>query len=344
MGYRIAIPADVQNNSAQGIRNMLFCRNLPVVLVLGVLTGCGTPSFLITPVPNINRLQEVQVQPGQGFRPGKVAITEIEGMLVNARTGGFLQPTENKLSLFTQQMERAANDAAVRAVVLRVNSPGGTVTASDVMYQTILRFRSETGKPVVASTQEVAASGAYYIACAADRIVAHPTSVIGSVGVVFNTFDASGTMSMVGLRSEAIKSGEFKDMGSPLRAISPGERQIMQGMVDEYHARFVDVITRHRPIHADRLAECTDGRVFSGQRAVELKLVDQVGLLDDAIDLAKELAGAPRASVIMYKRPYGYRGSIYADASTPEPRANVLTLELPDGVLLPRGFYYLWQP
>lgn len=317
---------------------------LPVFLALGLLVGCGTPSFLITPVPNVHRLQEIQVQPGQGWRPGKIAIIEVEGMLVNARSGGFLQPSDNKLSLFTQQMERAASDPAVRAVVLRINSPGGTVTASDVMYQTVLRFKAKTGKPVVASTQEVAASGAYYIACAADRIVAHPTSVVGNVGVLFTTFDVSGTMSLIGLRSESIKSGELKDMGSPFRSISPREREIMQGMVDEYHARFVAVVTRHRSIPPEALDECTDGRVFSGQHALELNLVDQVGLLDDAIELARQLAGASRASVVMYKRPWGQRGSIYADLSTPHPRSHVLSLDLPDTVLLPRGFYYLWQP
>ena len=114
--------------------------------------GCGVPSFLITPVQNTNRLEEHTVMAGKGWSPPKIAIIEVEGMLMNMRTGGLLQPTENTVSRFTQEMERAAADPDVRAVVLRVNSPGGTVTASDIMYQTVTRFREKTKKPVVAST------------------------------------------------------------------------------------------------------------------------------------------------------------------------------------------------
>src|SRR5207302_1142086 len=146
--------------------------------VVASLLGCGAPSFLITPIAHTNRLDEEEVKAGSGWSPAKVAIVEVEGMLVNARSGGFLQPTENSVSLFQQQMDRAAENESVKAVVLRVNSPGGTVTASDTMYQVLQRFKQKTHKPVVASTQEVAASGAYYVSCAADKIVVQPTSLI----------------------------------------------------------------------------------------------------------------------------------------------------------------------
>ncbi len=310
------------------------------------LSGCGTPSLLITPVSNTNKLQEITVQPGRGWFQPKVAIIEVEGMLANARTGGFLQPGENKLSLFTQQMNHAANDPAVKAVVLRVNSPGGTVTASDTMYQTVEEFRRRTGKIVVASFQDIAASGAYYVACGADRIVTHPTSVVGSIGVIFNTFDIEQTLGKIGVRTNAIKSGPMKDMGSPFHKLSPAEREIMQGMVDEYYARFVSVVVRHRSIKdPETLKIATDGRVFSGEQAVALGLADSTGLLNDAIEQARHLAGAERARVIMYKRPYGYMGSIYASQASPTPESNALHLTLPDAdTFLPTGFYYLWQP
>lgn len=321
-------------------------RLLVHVSLLFLMVGCGTPSFLITPVSNTNQLQEIQVQPGSGWWPKKIAIIEVEGVLMNARTGGFLQPTENPLSRFVQQMEQAAKDPSVKAVVLRVNSPGGTVTASDTMYQTVVQFRRKTGKPVIAATQEMAASGAYYVSCGADKIIAHPTSVIGSIGVIFNTFNLEGTMAKLGVRSEAIKSGPFKDMGSPFNALKPAERAVMQGMVDEYFARFKAVIAENRPIRDEQAMElATDGRIFSGQQAVELGLADAVGQLDDAIDLARDMADAKGAKVVMYKRPYGYSGSIYADASAPRPQANVMTLSFPgSAALLPSGFYYLWEP
>ena len=306
------------------------------------LAGCGIPSFLITPVQNANTFQEYEVEKGKG---GKIALIEVDGMLVNAGAGGFLQPTENPLSNFTQLMKHAAKDDDVKAVVLRVNSPGGTVTTSDAMYEIVRRFRAKTHKPVVASCQEVAASGAYYVSLAADRIVAQPTSVIGSIGVIFNTFNFEGTMNKIGARSEAIKSGPLKDMGSPFRALGSEERQVMQGMVDEYYARFVELLTERRKItDPDTLKTTTDGRVFSGARAKQLGLVDDLGLLEDALDTARKMADAPKATVVMYKRPHGYRGSIYADTDIPQPQTNVTKLELPGGPWLPIGFYYLWNP
>jgi protease-4 len=317
------------------------------ILPAAGLVGCGTPSFLITPVANTNRLEEIEVQPGRGWSQPKIAMIEVEGMLINARTGGFMQPTENALSLFTEQLERAENDSSVKAVVLRVNSPGGTVTTSDTMYQQVLGFKRRTKKPVVASCQEVAASGAYYVSCAADRIVAQPTTVVGSIGVIFNTFEFSGTMEKLGVTAEAIKSGRLKDMGSPFKALGADERAVMQSMVDEYYGRFVSIVTEHRPMgdDAERLKTATDGRVMSGQQALAMGLVDQAGMLEDAIDVARAMAGEPDAKVVMYKRPYGYRGSIYATGPHPQPDANVMRLELPgQGKFLPTGFYYLWQP
>jgi protease-4 len=308
------------------------------------------PSFLITPVKNTNVLQEVDAQPGRGLKQGKIALIEVDGMLINAKSGGFLQPTENPLSVFAQQLDHAERDKDVKAIVLRVNSPGGTVTTSDAMYQLVQRFRQRTGRPVVASCQEVCASGAYYVSCAADRIVAQPTSVVGSIGVIFNTFDFSGTMAKIGASTDAIKSGPLKDMGSPFKHLAPEERAVMQGIVDEYYARFVAVVTEHRGItDTQRLKLVTDGRVFSGERARELGLVDETGLLEDAIDSARKLAKAPNAKAIMYKRPFGYRGSIYANSEVNPPQANaaVTQLQLPGlagGPWLPSGFYYLWNP
>ncbi len=315
-------------------------------ILLFTCAGCGFPSFLVTPVQNTGTLEEHTVAEGKGWGSGKIAIIEVEGMLTNMRSGGLLQPTENSLSRFTQEMEAAATDASVKAVVLRVNSPGGTVTASDIMYETVLRFKKETGKPVVASLQDVAASGAYYVSCGADKIIAHPTSVVGSIGVIFNTFTIEGTLAKLGAKSEAIKSGPLKDMGSPFKDLDPEARKVMQGMVDEYYGRFVGVVTSHRPLKDPQIVKtATDGRVFSGTRAAEIGLVDRTGLLNDAIDEAKSLAKTPDAKVIIYRRPYGYSGSIYAQDSTPTPQSNVLQLSIP-GLRdqIPSGFYYLWMP
>ncbi len=320
---------------------------LIAALSLVVLSGCGAPSFLITPVQNPQRIEEQTVSPGTGFGAPKIALIEVEGMLSNLKGGGLLSlgaPGENPVSKFSQELELAAKDPAVKAVVLRVNSPGGTVTASDIMYQQVVRFKQETHKPVVASLQDLAASGAYYVSCGADRIVAHPTSVVGSIGVIFNTFNIAGTMEKIGAKSEAIKSGPMKDMASPFREIDPASRALMQQMVDEFYGRFVSVVMSNRHINAQDKT-LTDGRVFSGARAVELGLADRTGLLDDAIEQAKQMSKSPGAKVVMYRRSYGHSGSIYADTNLPTPQASITELKVP-GLHdpLPSGFYYLWQP
>jgi protease-4 len=312
-------------------------------------SGCGTPSFLVTPVQNTSSLDEQTVRAGKGFGAPKIAIVEVEGMIANMKSGGFMQPAENQVSRFAQELEKAAKDPAVKAVVLRVNSPGGTVTASDIMYETLVRFKQQTHKPVVASLQDLAASGAYYVSCGADKIVAHPTSVVGSIGVIFNTFNLEGTLAKIGAKTDAIKSGPLKDMGSPFRELDVESRAVMQGMVDEYYQRFIAVVTSNRPIKESATVKMvTDGRVFSGTRAVELGLADRTGLLDDAIEEAMKLANAPNAKVVIYRRPYGFSGSIYAQGTVGQPQANgggVMELKIP-GVHdpLPSGFYYLWNP
>ena len=171
---------------------LMFFRSFTALFSLTFLTlinGCGMPSFLVTPVSSSQTLHEEVVEEGKGYGAGKIAIIEVEGMLANFRSSGLFQAGENKLSLFAQQMEKAEQDDSVKAVVLRINSPGGTVTGSDSMYQLVKLFKAKTHKPVIASTQEICASGAYYTACAADVIVAHPTSVVGSIGVIFSNFD-----------------------------------------------------------------------------------------------------------------------------------------------------------
>jgi protease-4 len=331
-------------------------RLLTLGLILACTAGCGTPSFLVTPVANSNKLNEEQLTSGQGWSPAKVVIIPIDGMIANVRTGGLLQATENSMSLFTQELDKAADDSSVKAVVLRINSPGGTVSASDAMYDLVKRFKAKTGKIVVASAQEMDASGAYYVSCAADRIVAQPTSLVGSIGVVFETMEFSGALDKLGINSDAIKSGSLKDMGSPFRAAKPEERAVMQGMVEEYFTRFIGIVNGNRRLKELPVADVSQyelsnyagtysGRVFSGERARELGLVDDLGLLEDAIETAKKMARVPEAAVVMYNRPYGYGGSIYASNQMPAPRADAMRLELPGASqILPGGFYYIWMP
>lgn len=308
-----------------------------------LLAGCGAGSFLITPVSDTSELKQVTVE--NGNRADKIAIIPVEGMLMDEKSGGLLQSSENPLSLFIQQLNAAADDASVKAVVLRVNSPGGSVTASDTMYAAVRNFRDKTHKPVIASAQELDASGAYYVSCSADKIIASPTSIVGSIGVIFEAIDLEDTLLKLGVRVDSIKSAPLKDMASPYHHLTPEARDVMQGMVDEYFARFKNIVIASRGIKDENTLQLvTDGRVFSGTRAVELGLVDQTGRLDDAIELARSMANAQGGAVVMFNRPYGYSGSIYAETDLPQPKSNEMTLKLPMSNWLPNGFYYLWQP
>jgi protease-4 len=274
----------------------------------------------------------------------KVALIDVEGLIVNARESGFLGGGgDNPVSLFRERLDAAADDKHVKAVVIRINSPGGGVTASDIMYQDLCRFRKATGKPVVACMMDVAASGGYYLAMGCDRIIAHPTTVTGSIGVIMSLYNASGLATLAGISSVPIKSGPNKDIGNPLRPMTDPERAILQGMVDCYYNQFVEVVVKGRGLPEERVRTLADGRVYTGIDAHKLGLVDQVGYLDDAIDLAKQMACLKDAWVVAYDRCEGYRGSVYA-AAPKIPSEVRVKLDLP-GMTGPggAGFMYLWQ-
>ena len=227
--------------------------------------GCSPVGGVkITAVPSDLSLKERVVFRHPGWVSDRIAVLDISGVLMNAHSPGFLSEGEHGVSLIVEKLARAASDKRVKAVVLRINSPGGTVTASDILYQEIKAFRKMTGKPVVAYFQDVAASGAYYLACAADEIMAQRTTVTGSIGVIMQMVDLSGVLGKLGISSDAIKSGPFKDAGSPLRVMKPSERVVFQEMVDDFYHQFVDVVEAGRPrLDRDAVVKLADGRVYT---------------------------------------------------------------------------------
>ena len=325
----------------------------PLALLLG---GCSLPSLLIQPVSSSPALEETVVEAGKTRRE-KVAVIEVEGLIANTRagSGGLLGAEENPVSKFKQQLDAAAADRRVKAVVLRMNTPGGTVAASDLVYSLIQDFKARTGKPVIAACQTVCASGGYYVACAADEIHAAPTSLVGSIGVILELPDASQLLDKIGVKFTAIKSGPLKDLGSPFKPLGDDDRAVLQGTVDEFYARFTGVVKAARTVKDEKTA--FDGRVFTGEGAKEMGLVDRVCQLTESIDRARELAKSPGARVVMYRRPYGYQGSIYAGSEDLTPRAEsheasaqlaAALAKLPIVADVSRmtrpGFYYLWRP
>jgi protease-4 len=243
-----------------------------------------------------------------------------------------------------EELRKAEKDDRVRALIVRINSPGGTITASDVLYHEILDFKVRRKVPVIAAIMDVGASGGYYAALAADTIVANPTTVTGSIGVVMVTVNAQGLLEKIGVAPITIKSGPMKDAGSPFRSLTEPERAVFQSIIDEMYGRFVGLIVQSRKLPEDRVRALADGRVYTADQALRLGLVDRIGYLEDAVALARERAGLTEARVVMYRRPKEYRANIYS--ATPAPATAESTLAQFAAVLGGGGprFLYLWWP
>ena len=252
---------------------------------------------------------------------------------------------ESPVARVREQLELARKDDEVRAVLLRIQSPGGTVTASDIVYREVLRFKEETQRPVVAHCLGVCASGGYYVALAADRILAHPTTVTGSIGVIFSGLSLAGLMERYGVEDQTLKSGPFKDAGSPWRRMAPAERAQLQSVIDDLYGRFLEVLRAGRPgLDPAAAARLADGRIYSARQAREAGLVDDIGYLSDAVAELERRAGLHESRVIAYRRPREWSENLYSEADVPEPRARLEAGD-PLASLLPApGFLYLWWP
>ncbi|MCC6581594.1 MAG: signal peptide peptidase SppA [Phycisphaeraceae bacterium] len=327
-------------------------RHLMLVISTLCLVACGPMTFVVGVQPGDQQLQTQVVQRDDhapALFPDRVAMIDITGVILNAEKPGLIQSHENPVSVLTEQLEHARQDSRVKAVLLRINSPGGTVTASDAMYREIRRWKQRTGKPVVALIMDLGASGAYYAACAADRIIAYPTSITGSIGVIFQTVSFQPALGRIGIETQALTSGPNKDAGSWLSRLSPEQRAVLQKLVDDFYLRFIQIVREARPhIPPDQFAAVTDGRVLSGTDALRLGVVDQLGDLHDAFDLAKQQARIGQAELVVYHRPLKYVGSPYA-RSPAQPadagiQVNLAQINLPDGMsATSAGFYYLWS-
>jgi protease-4 len=277
-----------------------------------------------------------------GDGPDKVAVVPVEGVIAPADdTLGGVLPTSTPEGL-ADALSQAGSDPSVVAVVLEINSPGGGVTASDEMHQSVLDFEENTGKPVVVSMGDVAASGGYYISTAADRIVANETTLTGSLGVIFEITNFAEAADKYGIKQVVIKSGKYKDIGSAFREMTPEERGIFQSIVDESYAQFVDVISEGRDIPEERVREIADGRVYSGLQAKKLGLVDSFGGLDEASATAGNLADTSDTTVIRYVQQPSFTDTVLARLAPEKPQAEQI-LEAAGLNLEPKP-YYLYRP
>ena len=226
---------------------------------------------------------------GTGLAGGqKVAVVELEGIILDSDS-------------LVRELQDHQDNPAVRAVVLRINSPGVAVDPTQEVYGAVQRLRKE-GKPVVASLASVAASGGYYVATAADRIYANPGTLTGSIGVIMQLTNVEGLLKKVGVDFVVVKSGRYKDLGNFARAMTPEERRILQALLDDVYEQFVDAVAQGRSLDRETVMGFADGRVVSGHQARELRMVDALGGLADAIEGAAALAGLPEKPKVVLPR------------------------------------------
>jgi protease-4 len=234
-------------------------------------------------------LAALYVRHDLGGRLGpSVALIEVEGLIQASVSGGFMGASCGAAELL-DQLRKAEDDESVKAVVVWLDSPGGAAAAAHSVYQRLMELRKK--KPVVATMGDVAASGAYYIASGANKIVASPGTETGSIGVIYSLLNVSGLMERYGVAPMTVKSGRYKDMGSPFRQMRPDEQALIQGLINDIYQQFVEDVAAGRNMPVEKVRKLADGRVYTGREALKLGLVDQLGSRDDGIKLAAKLGG-----------------------------------------------------
>ncbi len=275
----------------------------------------------------------------------KIAVVDVDGLLLNMDMTGLYSLGENPVGLFREKLDAIAADPQVAAVVVRINSPGGGVTATDIMWRDLQAFRANTHRPVVACLMDVSAGGAYYLATASDAVIAHPTTITGGIGVILNRYNLSGALGYFSLQALPIKSGKHIDLGNETSVEpSPERKALLQTMADEFHQRFREVVVQARPSIDRENGDLFDGRVFTAKQALQHRLIDRIGYLDDAIAAARALAHLEGGRVVLYHRKNDKAHSPYAITPNVPLQNTMLPISVPglDRSRLPT-YLYLWQ-
>src|SRR5881296_465264 len=248
----------------------------------------------------IARFREILLQRGTRGTTDKVAVITMRGLISSSLPGNV---TDSMVDDMRTALQQARDDDRVRAIVVEIDSPGGEVTASDAIYSALVKARAR--KPVVVYMDSLAASGGYYVSCGGKFLMANETTITGSIGVIIQTLNYEQLFNKVGLASVVFKSGKFKDMLNGARPITPEERDLVQNFIMKTYDKFLGIVAKERNLPADLLRNTiADGRILSGKEALEHKLIDGLGELDDAFSKAKELGNAPDAKVVKYGPPF----------------------------------------
>jgi protease-4 len=323
------------------VKRLLKWIGLAVLLAAlagSVLLNAGLLVFLVGEKASSDdetlRFRELTVE-GKGDR--KVALISLAGV-IGRGYGDSLIGGRNTVPSVVAQLKRAERDKDVRAVILEIDSPGGGVGDSDLLYHEVRALR-EKGKPVVCHLKDVAASGAYYVAVGGNRIIAQPTTITGSIGVILHGINLEGLLEKIGVREVVIKQGRMKDILSPTRPLTPEEERLLQGIADGVFRRFAGIVMRERGLDIQRMEAIADGRLFLAPEALKAGLIDGIGYREDALASAAALAGVRKPRLVRYEKLFSFRDLFSASSRAVSPAAGFW-----DGLLeacAPRPMY-LW--
>lgn len=316
------------------------CLRLTVFLLAIIISGCATINF----GPSLGELKEVTIE-GEG--PGKILLVNVDGVINNQKDSTF---SGNTLRLGMVEkirsiVEKAEKDDEIKALLIKINSPGGTVTASDIIFHLLKTYKESRKVRIYIQVMDLAASGGYYIALAGDEIIAHPTSLIGSIGVIALKVNLQGLMAKIGVSWEIVKSGDKKDFMSPFRSFTKEERELFQGAIDRLHTRFVTLIAENRSaLNISQVKSLADGRVFDAEQAKDLKLIDHIGYVTDTVHRIKSDLNNSNLKLVTYHRNNDFQGNIYSQFQKPTS-FNLINLDLgfnPNA--LSPYLLYVWSP
>ena len=310
-------------------------------VVIFFISGCS-PHFHLDFLGTENMVEVIlQDSPAKE----KILMIDISGIISSTLNIGFLEREGDVVSRIYYRLQKAAEDKYVKGVILRLDTPGGEVTASDILYNEILKFKKKKNIPVISLAMGVAASGGYYIAAASDYIIAHPSTITGSIGVISVFPNVAKLISFFGVEMNVIKSGEMKDAGSSFREMSEKDRQLYQDIIDEFYEGFLDAVMSSRKEHLSRedLRKLADGRVYTAKQALALNLIDEVGYMDTAIKKVQDMAGLRDTRIVTYTYYPKTKTNIYASS---QPKPEMFNKDSLERILptLKSGFYYLWLP
>jgi protease-4 len=322
----------------------IFLNIIFVILIIILGSALGSEKFKDRETYGYKKIyREGEFVPSRGAT-SELAVIRINGVITEyTRNSGLFEYSEDPVSAVVNRLDIIKADKNVRGVLLVIDSPGGGVTASDILYNAVQEFKEETGLPVVAMMKQVAASGAYYVASAADSIMAYPTSLTGSIGVIVYGFNFNGLMEKYGVEYVAIKTGEYKDLMSPFKKTEQKEIVWMQGIVEKMLDRFIDAVDRGREnLTREEVVALADGKIYIAQDALEKGLIDGIGYFDDAVEMLSQRAGVSGPKLIEFRRERNIR-DILSWVRAGSRRALVSEILVLEGLQDPFGLYYLWN-